>query len=65
MIVGVSASKNVTFPSNPFGVQEAEASIKYVRGYSRSNGTQVRGHYRDTSGDGVSYNNANALGYND
>jgi hypothetical protein len=44
-------------------ITEAHA-IKYISGYSRSNGTYVRGHYRDTSNDGNSYNNANTLGYN-
>ena len=38
--------------------------IKYISGYSRSNGTYVSGHYRDTSNDGNPYNNANYLGYN-
>jgi len=39
-------------------------AIKYISGYSRSNGTYVSGHYRDTSGDGNRFNNANYLGYN-
>ncbi len=43
---------------------DAHAAIKYINGYSRSNGTYVSGHYRDTSGDGNPYNNANYLGYN-
>ena len=43
----------------------AHADIKYVKGYNRSDGTYVSGHYRDTSNDGNPYNNANALGYND
>lgn len=38
--------------------------IKYINGYTRSDGTSVRGHYRDTSNDGNQYNNANYLGYN-
>lgn len=42
----------------------AFAQIKYINGYYRSNGTPVRGHYRDVSNDGNSYNNANYLGYN-
>lgn len=33
------------------------AGIKYVGGYSRSDGQYVQGHYKDTSGDGYSYNN--------
>ncbi len=41
------------------------AEINYVKSYSRKDGTSVSGHYRDTSGDGNSYNNANYLGYND
>jgi len=45
-------------------VADASAAIKYISGYSRSNGTYVRGHYRDTSNDGNPYNNANYLGYN-
>lgn len=43
----------------------ANAAIKYINGYTRSDGTYVSGHYRDTSNDGNSYNNANTLGYND
>ena len=42
----------------------AFCEIKYINSYSRSDGTQVSGHYRDTSNDGNPYNNANALGYN-
>ena len=56
---------NVTFPGSPFKTENANAAVRYVRGYSRSNGTYVSGHYRDTSNDGYSYNNANTLGYND
>jgi len=43
---------------------ESAFAIKYVNGYSRKDGTYVSGHYRDTSNDGNSYNNANTLGYN-
>lgn len=43
---------------------EASAAIKYIGGYTRSSGTYVGGHYRDTSNDGNPYNNANYLGYN-
>ena len=50
---------------NVYGVKEAEATIRYINGYTRSNGTSVSGHYRDTSNDGNSWNNANTLGYND
>jgi opacity protein-like surface antigen len=39
-------------------------AIKYISGYSRNDGTYVSGHYRDTSNDGNSYNNANYLGLN-
>jgi len=39
--------------------------IKYISGYTKSDGTPVRGHYRDTSNDGNPYNNASYLGYND
>jgi len=42
----------------------AQADIKYISGYSRGDGTYVSGHYRDTSNDGYSYNNANTLGLN-
>lgn len=42
----------------------AFAQIKYINSYERSDGTQVSGHYRDTSNDGNSYNNANTLGLN-
>ena len=45
-------------------VADASAAIRYISGYTRSNGTPVRGHYRDTSNDGNPYNNANYLGYN-
>lgn len=44
---------------------ESAYAIKYVNGYSRSDGTYVSGHYKDTSGDGNEYNNANYLGLND
>ncbi|HYE22672.1 MAG TPA: hypothetical protein VD998_03735 [Verrucomicrobiae bacterium] len=43
----------------------AYAEIKYVKSYNRSDGTYVSGHYKDTSGDGNRYNNANYLGLND
>lgn len=39
-------------------------AYKYVDGYTRSDGTYVSGHYRDTSNDGNSYNNANTIGLN-
>jgi hypothetical protein len=42
----------------------AFAEIKYINSYQRSDGTQVSGHYRDTSNDGVQSNNANYLGWN-
>lgn len=42
----------------------AQAEIKYVGGYSRSDGSWVSGGWRDTSNDGVKWNNANELGYN-
>lgn len=42
----------------------AFADINYVSGYSRSDGTYVSGHYKDTSADGNPYNNRRAvLGY--
>jgi len=40
------------------------AAIKYVKGYFKSDGTYVSGHYKDTSGDGNKYNNASSLGLN-
>ena len=43
----------------------AHARVQYINPYYRSNGTYVSGHYKDTSGDGNPYNNANYLGYND
>lgn len=46
-------------------ITKAEAAIKRIGGYTRSNGTRVKSHYRDTSNDGNSWNNANTLGYND
>lgn len=42
----------------------AEAAIKRIGGYYRSNGTYVQSHYRDTSNDGNAYNNANYYGWN-
>jgi hypothetical protein len=43
---------------------QAFCEIKYIEPYIRSDGTCVSGHYRDTSNDGVPYNNANYLGIN-
>jgi len=60
----VDVPKSPTFPENPFGIKEAQARVRYIKGYSRSNGTYVRGHYRDTSNDGRAYNNANNNGWN-
>lgn len=40
------------------------AEVKYVDGYYTKSGKYRSGHYRDTSNDGLSYNNANNLGYN-
>jgi hypothetical protein len=45
-------------------VTQGFCAIKYIDGYTRSDGTPVSGHYRDTSNDGVKWNNANELGYN-
>ena len=45
-------------------VSNAQAEINWVHGYYRTDGTPVRGYYRDTSNDGNPYNNANYLGYN-
>lgn len=42
----------------------AQARIRYINPYIRSDGTSVSGHYRDTSNDGYEYNNANYLGWN-
>lgn len=39
-------------------------TVKYIDPYIRSDGTPVRGHYRDTSNDGNPYNNANYNGMN-
>lgn len=40
------------------------ADIKYVSDYYRKDGTYVSGHYKDTSGDGQSWNNRGSiLGY--
>lgn len=42
----------------------AFADMGYVSGYSRSDGTYVQGHYKDTSHDGNPYNNRKyVLGY--
>jgi len=54
-----------TFPGNPLATEESEAAIKYVSGYTTKSGQYRSGHYRDTSNDGNSWNNANTLGYND
>ena len=40
-------------------------AVKYVDGYYTKSGQYRSGHYKDTSGDGNPYNNANYLGYND
>lgn len=45
-------------------ISSAFAEIKWVDGYCTSSGQYRSGHYRDTSGDGYQYNNANYLGYN-
>lgn len=37
------------------------ADINYVDGYTRRDGTQVSGHYKDTSADGNPYNNRKAV----
>jgi len=42
----------------------AFAQIEWVNGYYTKSGQYRRGHYKDTSGDGNPYNNANFLGYN-
>lgn len=68
MVIALALSTELmstpTFPANPFKTETSEAAIRYVSGYTRSNGQSVRGHYRDTSNDGNKYNNANYLGYN-
>ena len=43
----------------------AFASVKWVDGYYKSNGSYTSGHYRDTSNDGNPYTDANYLGYNE
>lgn len=42
----------------------AFAQIKYINGYYTDGGQYRRGHYRDTSNDGVTENNANYMGLN-
>lgn len=42
----------------------AQARMQYINPYIRNDGTNVSGHYKDTSGDGNPYNNASYLGYN-
>ncbi len=37
------------------------AEMGYVSGYTRSNGTQVQGYYRDVSNDGWAGNNRKAV----
>jgi hypothetical protein len=41
----------------------AFAEIKWVNGYYTKGGQYRSGHYKDTSGDGNPYNNAEYLGY--
>ena len=48
--------------------KEAKSPIlayRYVSGYFRTDGTYVRGYWRDTSDDGYKYDNADYLGLND
>ena len=45
-------------------VANGYCEINYINPYFRSDGTYVTGHWRDTSGDGNPYNNANYLGLN-
>lgn len=45
-------------------VADGYCAIRYINPYFRGDGTYVSGHYRDTSGDGNPYNNANYLGLN-
>lgn len=40
---------------------QAFASMNYVSGYSRSDGTYVQGHYKDTSADGNPNNNRKSV----
>ena len=51
----------VTLMLLAFTASCAFAAIKYVNPYYRSDGTQVSGHYKDTSADGNPYNNRKAL----
>ena len=37
----------------------AFAAVKWVNSYYRRDDTKVSGHYRDTSNDGVEWNNVN------
>ena len=43
----------------------AFARIKYINGYYTRSGQYRSGHFKDVSGDGNPYNNANYLGLND
>lgn len=43
------------------GATASIASINYVDGYTRRDGTYVEGHYKDTSADGNPYNNRKYL----
>jgi len=64
-ILIIEGLKTVTFPANPYATKEAEARVKYIGGYTRSNGTYVGGHYRQTNGDSSTvYDNANYQGWN-
>jgi len=68
IMVLILCSMMFDYPNNStfceMGTKRAEATIRRINGYYRSNGTYVSGHYRDTSGDGNPYNNANYLGLN-
>ena len=44
--------------------QEVQLCYRWVSGYSRRDGTYVRGYWRDNSNDGYLYNNANYIGLN-
>ena len=61
LVTGIEGISTITFPSNPFATEYADAAVKWVNSSRCSGG----GYYRDTSNDGYSYNNANTLGYND
>jgi hypothetical protein len=47
------------------GITPKAEAYKYISGYTRQDGTYVSGHWRDTSNNGNTWDNANKIGMND